>query len=148
MNPLQARQTRRERLVAVGGLVLAVSSLLVIRLDAAEAAKSAAVAAALLAGYLVCALLLSACSAATKSFRCYAGRVTGRVDLAICGLLLDPADKLRQSIILGLRVLFIGGCAALQAPDLLVQGIRTGPAGGTAPQSGAREPGARQADDE
>ncbi|HSA82247.1 MAG TPA: histidine kinase [Geminicoccaceae bacterium] len=88
MDPLRARQTRSERLVAVGRLVLAASSLVAIWLDPAEPAKYAHATYALLAGYLVYALLLTAWAALSESFNQYVCLITHLVDLAIFGLLL------------------------------------------------------------
>ena len=88
MDPLAARQTRPERLVAFGRLVLAASSLLAIWLDPAEPAKYAALTYALLAGYLTYALLLMVWAALTNWFSRYFGLGTHLIDLAISGTLL------------------------------------------------------------
>jgi hypothetical protein len=88
VDALQARHTRSERLVALGRLVLAASSLLAIWLDPAEPAKYAGLTYALLASYLVYALLLMIWAALADGFSRYIGLATHLVDLAISGSLL------------------------------------------------------------
>ena len=88
MDLLQARQTRSERLIVIGRVVLAASSLFAIWLDPSEPAKYAEATYSLLAGYLVYALLLIIWAALADAFNRQVGFVTHVLDLAIFTLLL------------------------------------------------------------
>jgi signal transduction histidine kinase len=88
VDALQARHTRSERLVALGRLVLAASSLLAIWLDPAEPAKYAGLTYSLLAGYLAYALLLMIWAALAHWFSRYVGLATHLIDLAISATLV------------------------------------------------------------
>jgi signal transduction histidine kinase len=88
LDGLQARQIRSERLIAVGRVVLAASSLLAIWLDPSEPARYAETTYSLLAGYLVYALLLIIWATVADLFSRPLGLVSHLVDLAIFSVLL------------------------------------------------------------